>query len=228
MSLKADQDAFCDAVPGGYHLMGVILSAGGALGWFRDRIVGAGGDEGMFAALLDEAANVPPGADGLLFLPYLAGERSPHMDPHARAGWLGLSLAHHRGHLIRALIEGVGFAFSDCLERMRALGVEPPRLLLTGGGAKAELWRTILAAQLRTPVTPVAAAEGPALGAAILAQVGAGLHPDLASAVRAAVAKPAPPKPLDPELVARYRTAGARWRALYPALKGAGLFAGGP
>ena len=227
-------NAFCDCVPGGYHLMGVILAAGGSLGWFRDRIVAVEADllaakgQDPFAALMDGAAAVPPGADGLLFLPYLAGERSPHMDPHARGAWVGLSLAHDQRHLVRALIEGVGFAFTDCLERMRALGFEPESVALTGGGAGSALWREILAAQLRAPLTSVTAADGPALGAAILAQVGAGLHADLPAAVAAAV-PPAPPAAAgDPALVERYRSQYRRYVALYPALKAAGLFAGEP
>jgi xylulokinase len=226
-------NAFCDAVPGGYHLMGVILAAGGSLGWFRDRIAGAEADllaaNGLdpFAVLLDGAAAVPAGAEGLLFLPYLAGERSPHMDPHARGAWVGLSLAHDRRHLVRALVEGVGFAFADCLERMRDLGVEPPDITLTGGGARGDLWRSVLAAQLRVPVTAGTAADGPALGAAILAQVGAGVQPDLASAVKAAAAPPSPALRADPELSEHYRQLHARYRALYPALKAAGAFAGG-
>ena len=133
-------NAFCDAVPGGYHLMGVILAAGGSLGWYRDRIVGAEADllaaNGLdpFTVLLDQAAAVPAGAEGLLFLPYLAGERSPHMDPHARGAWIGLSLAHERRHMVRALIEGVGFAYADCLERMRELGIEPPSVCSPAAG----------------------------------------------------------------------------------------------
>lgn len=223
-------NAFCDAVPGGYHLMGVILSAGGALQWLRDRILKGEADllasHGLdpFAVLMDGAAAVPPGADGLLFLPYLAGERSPHTDPDARGAWIGLSLAHDRRHLVRALIEGVGFAFADCLARMRALGIEPPLLRLTGGGARAELWRRLLAAQLRAPLAPATAADGPALGAAILAQVGAGLAPDLASAVRTAVPPPAAPGQPEPALAAAYEALHARYRALYPALKAAGAF----
>ena len=138
---------------------------------------------------------------GLLFLPYLAGERSPHMDPHARGAWIGLSLAHDRRHMVRALIEGVGFAYADCLERMRALGIEPPSVMLTGGGARGELWRTILAAQLRVPLATGTAAEGPALGAAILAQVGSGVTPDLGRAVAAAVAAPTAASPPPAELV---------------------------
>ncbi len=227
-------NAFCDSVPGGYHLMGVILAAGGALGWFRDKIVGAEADllaaNGLdpFAVLVGSAAAVPPGAEGLLFLPYLAGERSPHMDPHARGAWVGLTLAHERRHLVRALIEGVGFAYADCLERMRTLGIEPPSVALTGGGAGSELWRGILAAQLRVPLTSVAAGDGPALGAAILAQVGAGLHQDLATAVRAAVPPPGAATAGDPALADRYRALHRRYVALYPALKAAGAFAGEP
>ena len=227
-------NAFCDAVPGGYHLMGVILSAGGSLGWFRDKIVAGEADllaaNGLdpFAILVDAAATVPAGAEGLLFLPYLAGERSPHMDPHARGAWIGLTLAHERRHLVRALIEGVGFAYADCLDRMRALGIEPPSVALTGGGAGSGLWRSILAAQLRVPLTSVSAGDGPALGAAILAQVGAGLHPSLADAVRAAVPAAAAPVPSDPDLVERYRAQHRRYVALYPALKAAGAFAGEP
>jgi xylulokinase len=224
-------NAFCDAVPGGYHLMGVILAAGGSLGWYRERIAAAEADQlaanGLdpFAVLMDQAAAVPPGAEGLLFLPYLAGERSPHMDPHARGAWIGLSLAHDRRHLVRALVEGVGFAFADCLERMRELGIEPPSIMLTGGGARGELWRTILAAQLRVPLATGTAAEGPALGAAILAQVGGGVAPDLASAVAAAVPSPTPALPAEPKLAALYQAAHRRFRALYPALKAAGAFA---
>ena len=214
-------NAFCDAVPGGYHLMGVILSAGGALNWFRDRLAA-----GLpFERLMAEAAAVSAGAEGLLFLPYLAGERSPLLDPHARGAWAGLSLAHGRGHLVRALVEGVGFAYTDCLERMRALGVEPPAISLTGGGARGGLWSEILAAQLATPLSTVATADGPALGAAILAQVGAGLAPDLAAAVARCVPAAGAPIPAGVETVARYAELRARWRRLYPALKGAGLMA---
>jgi xylulokinase len=226
-------NAFCDSVPGGYHLMGVVLAAGGSLGWLRDKIVAAEADllaaNGIdpFTTLLDQAATVPAGAEGLLFLPYLAGERSPHMDPHARGAWIGLSLAHDRRHLVRAMIEGVGFAYADCLERMRALGIEPPGVMLTGGGARGELWRTILEAQLRVPLSTGSAAEGPALGAAILAQVGIGVAPDLAAAVARAVSPPSAAAPPAPELVAVYREAHARYRALYPALKASGVFSAG-
>ncbi|MGD9507156.1 MAG: xylulokinase [Geminicoccaceae bacterium] len=224
MTPRVDPDgalnAFCDAVPGGYHLMGVILSAGGALSWYREKVApsDAAGQDG-FAQLLDAAAEVPPGADGVLFLPYLAGERSPHLDPHARACWTGLSLAHDRRHMIRALVEGVGFAYADCLDRMRSLGVEPSQITLTGGGARSDLWRSILAAQLRVPLALGRSAEGPALGAAILALVGTGVASDLRAAVSATVPRTEGATRPDRELARLYEAVHARFRALYPALK---------
>ncbi len=224
-------NAFCDAA-GGWHAMGVILSAGGALRWFVDKVATAeaaalrerGAD--AFGTLLEEALALPPGADGLLFLPYLAGERSPHMDPAARGAWVGLSLAHDRRHMLRALVEGVGYAFADCLGRMRSLGLEPGRLALVGGGARSPAWRRLLATQLGAELdSPAAAEDGPALGAAILARVGAGFEPDVAAAVARAVppadeVAAAPDPALAPALGEVHR----RYRALYPALKGAGVF----
>jgi xylulokinase len=218
-------NAFCAATPDGWHGMGVILSAGGALRWYRDAVRheqatlpgNAGRDP--YDVLLDEAATVEPGADGVMFLPYLAGERSPHMDPEARAAWAGLSLAHDRRHMTRALVEGIGFAFGDCLDRLRALGVEPPGLVLVGGGARNAIWRHLLAAQLDLALEPRAADEGPALGAAILAAVGCGLQPDLASAVRAAVRAGGAPTVPEPALARRYRDLHRRWARLYPALR---------
>ncbi len=220
-------NAFCAAVPGGWHLMGVVLSAGGALAWFTEKVLAGGGDGALFDRLFEEIAALPAGAEGLLFLPYLAGERSPHMDPDARGAWVGLSLAHDRRHLLRALIEGVGFAFADCLARMRGLGLEPRRLVLAGGGAQNPHWRRILAAQLDRPLLPAAAEEGPALGAAMLAGIGTGMFSDFGDAVARAL--PAPGTEVIPEAdaVAAYREPFARYRKLYPALAGAGLFSDG-
>jgi xylulokinase len=223
-------NAFCDAA-GGWHLMGVVLSAGGALRWFADAVAGAEAEilrrAGVdpFAALVDQALALPPGADGLLFLPYLAGERSPHMDPQARGAWVGLSLAHDRRHMLRAVVEGVGYALADCLERMRGLGLEPARLALVGGGARNPAWRRLLATQLRAGLAAPSSEEGPALGAAILARVGAGMDADLASAAARVV--PGGTQPVDPdrELEGVYRALHARYGALYPALKAAGAFA---
>ena len=210
-------NGFCAATPDGWHAMGVVLSAGGALRWYRDRIEPGQG----FDALLADLADVPPGADGLLFLPYLAGERSPHLDPAARAAWVGLSLAHDRRHMARAVVEGVGFALTDCLDRMRKLGCEPPALVLVGGGAASPVWRAILAAQLDLTLEARAAQEGPALGAALLAGVGIGLWPTLDAATARAVPRTGDRLTPDPELAACYRALKPRWRALYPALRAA-------
>jgi xylulokinase len=221
--------AFCHAVPGQYHLMGVVLSAAGSLRWFRDAIVpeaGRGSGEDPYDRLIGEAAGVAAGADGLLFLPYLAGERTPHMDPHARGAWIGLSLAHERRHLVRALLEGVCFALRDSLAGMERLRTVPDLLYVVGGGAKGPLWRQILAAALDVPLQRLAAEEGPAMGAALLAAIGAGVHEDVEAAVAKAVRPHAPPERPDPELRATYRRLHASFNLLYPALKQTGLWTG--
>jgi xylulokinase len=225
--------AFCHAVPGRYHLMGVILSAGGALRWYLDAIAPEQGAKARadgrdpFEMLLREAAEVPPGADGLFFLPYLAGERTPHMDPDARGAWLGLTLAHSRRHLLRALIEGVSFGLKDALELMRAAGVRPASLQALGGGGRSSHWRRILAAVFDLPLQRLAVEEGPAMGAALLAQVGVGIHRSVEAAVAATVRSYGPIEAPEPELARRYGEVYARYRQLYPALKAAGVFSSG-
>lgn len=222
--------AFCHAVPGQYHLMGVVLSAGGSLRWYRD-VVARDQAEGAAAAardpyelLLADAATVAPGADGLYFLPYLAGERTPHMDPDARAAWIGLTLAHGRGHLARSVLEGVSFALEDSLVLMRRLGVSPDLLYAVGGGARGDLWRRILGAVLGVRLQRLAVEEGPAMGAALLAGVGAGVHADVAAAVAAAVRTKGDPEPPDADLQARYAGLYPGFAALYPALKQSGVW----
>lgn len=224
-------NAFCDPA-GGWHLMGVTLSAGGALRWAIERTAATDAEvlrrSGLdpFAVLLEQALALPPGADGVLFLPYLAGERSPHMDPQARGAWTGLSLAHERAHLLRAVLEGVGYALADCLLRMRAVGLEPAELALVGGGARNPAWRRLLASQLRVELTTAPGAEeGPALGAAILARIGAGLDRDLAAATARVLPAEGDRVAPDPAQAVAYHDLHARYRSLYPALKGAGLFA---
>jgi xylulokinase len=205
--------------------MGVMLSAGGALRWYRDAVLSeraaeagrAGRD--AYDLLIDDASEIEPGAGGVMFLPYLSGERAPHLDPDARAAWVGLSLAHDRRHMTRALVEGVGFALTDCLARMRRMGAEPPGLVLVGGGARSPAWRRILAAQLGLALEIRSAQEGPALGAAILATVGAGLQPDLPTAVGVAVPVQGHIETPDPELALRYHQLHQRWARLYPALR---------
>lgn len=215
--------AFCHAVPGRYHLMGVILSAGGSLRWCRDVLGPAApaADADPYDALLAAAATIAPGAEGLFFLPYLAGERTPHMDPDARGAWIGLTLAHGRAHLVRALIEGVSFALRDSLVLMHRLGVVPARLNVVGGGARSPVWRRILAAALGIPLQRLAVEEGPAMGAALLAAVGAGVHVDVDAAVAAAVRPEGVPELPDPDWMARYAFLHERFVALYPALAGA-------
>ena len=222
--------AFCHAVPDKYHLMGVMLSAGGALRWFRDTLAPeqsaqarAQGRE-PYDLILAEAAAVAPGADGLVFLPYLAGERTPHMNPHARGAWLGLSLAHTRAHLVRSLLEGVAFGLRDGLARMRDLDVSPEVLRAVGGGTRSPLWREIMAASLDVRLQRLAAEEGPAMGAALLALVGAGVHADVEVAVAAAVHPQGEVEAPDPDLARCYAALHERFGRLYPALRQAKLF----
>ncbi|WP_222184528.1 xylulokinase [Geminicoccus harenae] len=219
-------NGFCAAAPGGWHLMGVILAAGGALRWYRDAVAfeerarAAADSKDVYDLLLAEAAEVPPGADGLFFLPYLSGERSPHMDATARGAWIGLTLSHDRRHMVRALLEGVGFAYRDCLVRMRAEGAEFGELVVVGGGARSAAWRQMLADQLGLPLVVPQAEEGPAMGGAILASVAAGLQPDVEQAVAAMIRPPARRTEPDPEQAAAYARLHERYAAFYPALRG--------
>jgi xylulokinase len=223
-------NAFADCVPGGYHVMGVILAAGGALRWYRDQVAAEQRDAAIasgrdpYDVILEQADQVPAGAEGLAFLPYLSGERSPHMDASARGAWIGLSLSHDRRHMARALIEGVGFALRDCAVRMAALGVQPQELVVVGGGARNAIWRRLLAAQLGARLVRLEAEEGPALGAAILALTGVGVFGDLAAAVRATVRRKGEPTRPEAALAATYADLHGRWAGLYPALKQGGAF----
>ncbi|MCX7782103.1 MAG: xylulokinase [Meiothermus sp.] len=170
---------FCHA-DGGYHFLGVTLAAAGSLQWYRDKLAPGVG----FEELMQEAQSVAPGSDGVVFMPYLAGERSPYLDPDLRGAWLGLSLAHGRGHLTRALLEGVASSLRDVLEVMQPL-VKIDKLLAIGGGARSDFWLSIVGSTLALPLARTPIEEGPARGAAILGLVGAGLYPGLAEAIRA-------------------------------------------
>ncbi len=207
--------AFCHAVPEGYHLMAVTLAAGGALRWWRDLL---GADD--YERLTAEAATVPPGAEGLLFLPYLSGERTPHLDPAARGAFVGLTARHSRAHLTRAVLEGVVFSLHDGFALIRELGVPIREVRATGGGARSPLWRQILADTLDLPVRRVVAEEGPAYGAALLAGVAAGVWRDLAAAAMVVRLRPEQDEP-DPAGVHLYAEYAALYRTLYPALSGA-------
>jgi xylulokinase len=205
--------AFCHAVPGRWHMMTVMLSAAGSLRWFRDAL--APGED--FGALTATAEGVPPGADGLFFLPYLSGERSPHPDPLARGAFVGLTIGHDRRHLTRAVLEGVAFGLRDGLDQMIAAGMPAPdQVRASGGGTASPLWRQILADVLRAEVAMVSTTEGAAYGAGVLAAVGGGWFESVEAAAGTWVhATPTAAPGADAD---RYAEAHARYRELYPAL----------
>jgi xylulokinase len=206
--------AFCHAVPERWHLMSVMLSAAGSLRWFRDALA-----PGVpYDALDAEAAGVPAGSDGLWFLPYLTGERSPHPDPLARAAFVGLTVTHERRHLARAVLEGVAFGLRDGLDQIVATGVpSPSQVRASGGGVASDVWRQILADVLAAEIATVETTEGAAFGAAMLAAVGAGWFGTVQQAVRWAVRVKPMAEP-GPEASA-YAEALGTYRALYPALR---------
>ncbi len=207
--------AFCHAVPGMWHFMGVMLSAAGSLQWYRDTMA----PEMDFDALLGEAETVPPGSEGLQFLPYLTGERTPYPDPLARGAWIGLTIRHGRGHLTRALLEGVAFGLKDSFTLIGEAGLgEIRQVRASGGGTKSALWRQILASVLETELVTVTTTEGAAYGAALLAAVGAGVWPDVPSACAEAVQITGRVQP-DAAQVDAYRHAYSLYRQLYPALR---------
>ena len=211
---QARVHAFCHAVPGGWHAMGVMLSAGGSLRWLRDVLGPRGGYDELTAA----AEEWPAGTEGLSFLPYLSGERTPHADPHARAAYAGLTLRHHRGALVRAVLEGVAYGLRDSLELLRELGVDPRDGRVSGGGARSDLWLRILASVLRLPIRRTAADEGSAFGAALLGGVAAGVFRDVHEAVATCVRLLEPVDP-DPQWVDAYEHGYRRFQLLYPALR---------
>ena len=182
--------SFCHAVPGKWHLMGVTLAAGGSLRWFRDTLyqqeVSDAKQQGIdpYDTIIHRAAGVVPGSEGLLFLPYLAGERTPHADANARGAFLGLSLRHTKDHMARAVLEGITMSLKDCFELGRELGLAPQRMCLSGGGARSEIWQQMIADAFEVEVVRVGTDEGPAYGAAILAAVAAGFYDTVENACR--------------------------------------------
>ncbi len=211
---QARVHAFCHAVPDKWHAMGVMLSAAGSLSWLRD----VTDPDAEFSTLLREAEDWPPGAEGLIFLPYLAGERTPHADPDATGAFAGLTLRHNRGALTRAVLEGVAFGLRDSLDLTKELGGTPELGRVSGGGARSALWTRIIASVLELPLEPVAVDEGAAFGAAILGGVAADVWPDVDTAVQQTVK---PKDPIEPvaEWIEPYREQRERFQALYPALK---------
>lgn len=182
IDMKGRVHTFCHAVPGAWHIMGVTQAAGLSLKWFRDNFC----IEEMRTAdlmgidpyiLMDkEAAEIPPGAEGVLYLPYLMGERTPHLNPDARGVFFGLSAAHNKAHMIRAVLEGVVYSLRDCIEIIRGMGIKASQIRASGGGSKSPLWRQMQADMFKTDICTVNSSEGPALGAAILAGVASGIY----------------------------------------------------
>ncbi|MGH3137748.1 MAG: xylulokinase [Gaiellaceae bacterium] len=211
---RARVHAFCHAVPDTWEAMGVMLNAAGSLRWLRDAI--APGTS--FHELTAEAGRWSPGAEGLTFLPYLQGERTPHADPGARGSFTGLSLRHDRGALVRAVLEGVGYGLRDSLELLRELGVQPTKGRVSGGGARSPLWLEIVASALGLPLERTVVEEGSAYGAALLAGVADGVFADAREAVSACVRAGETVEP-NADWVPAYEEGYARYRALYPVLR---------
>ena len=176
--------AFCHAVPDTWHFMGVMLSAAGSLQWYKDAFA----PQLDYDSLLAEAATAPAGSDGLFFLPYLTGERTPHPDPLARGAFIGMTSRHDRGHLTRAVLEGVAYGLKDSFTLIAQAGLPDKfETRISGGGAKSAIWQQIIADVLGAPLVNINTTEGGAFGAAILAAVGAGVYQDASSACKAMI-----------------------------------------
>ena len=207
--------AFCHAVPGRWHFMGVTLSAAGSLQWYHDTLT----PRESFAEIVAEAEQAPAGSDGLLFLPYLSGERTPYPDPLARGSFVGLTLRHKRAHLTRAVLEGGAFSMKDCFSLLQAAGRGAvSEVRIAGGGAKGALWRKIVASVLDLPMVTVNSTEGAAYGAALLGGVGAGAWPSVEAACDATITVTGRDEPVS-DWSSAYASLYPRYRELYPALK---------
>ena len=209
---------FCHAT-GGWHAMTVMLSAGGALRWLRETIYQ---NDASYAEIMNEAASADGTREDLVFLPYLAGERSPHNDPAARGAWVGVSLHHRRAHLARAVVEGVTFGLLDGLRALeRMTGMTPREVRVTGGGARSPFWRQLLADVFGVPVVTLTCDEGPAFGAAILAGVRAGVWRTVEDACDVVVKTADRTEPAADRADSAYAAAYDRFQALYPLLRSA-------
>ncbi|MGH9328068.1 MAG: xylulokinase [Terriglobia bacterium] len=227
-SPKLDPDGrihtFCHAVPGKWHVMGVTQGAGLSLRWFREQL---GESESWYARqvgadpyeiLIEETRNVPPGSDGLLFLPYLMGERTPHLDAEARGMWFGLTASHTRGHLIRAILEGVAFSLRDSLEIFRQLEIPVRQIRASGGGSRSPLWRQVQADIFDKELVTLQESEGSAFGAALLAGVGGGIYPSVPEAAKQATRIRECVAP-NPETARVYSRLYSVYSGLYPAVR---------
>ena len=207
--------AFCHALPDKWHMMGVMLSAAGSLRWYRDTV----SPETGFEELLSGVDKISPGSDGLIFLPYLTGERTPHPDPYARGAFVGLTVRHNQSHLTRAVLEGVGFGLKDSFTLIEGSGLSKARQVrISGGGARSPIWRQILADILGAELATVNTTEGAAFGVALLAGVGAGVWSDAESACHEMIQVTGVTLP-NPDSAERYGQFYRLYRELYPALK---------
>jgi xylulokinase len=216
--------SFVAAPPDQWYLMGVVLSAGMCLRWYRDQFAAAERAEAQKAGkdvydiLMSQAAGVEPGAEGLYFMPYIMGERTPINDPHARGAYVGLSFRHGPAHMVRAIVEGISFALRDNMEVVRGLGVRVDQVRMIGGGAKSPFWRQMMADIIGCEIVTLAGSEGPAQGAAILAGKGVGIYDDLKEATDRLLPIGERIQPVEAAR-RRYDEIFALFRGLYPALK---------
>lgn len=216
--------AFCHAVPNAWHVMGVTLAAGGSLRWFRDtfgeperaKASQIGADP--YEVLLSEASMVPAGSEGLLFLPYLSGERAPYADPNAKGVFLGLTLRHTKAHCVRAVLEGVAYSLRDCFELMRAMGIHADQVRVSGGGARSPLWRQILSEVFDTELVTLESTEGAPYGAALLAGAGTGIYQSVSEACEQTIRIASRTAP-DQVRVRIYQEYFSVYRSMYAPLK---------
>jgi xylulokinase len=208
---------FCHAVRGKWHMMGVNLCAGGSLQWFADNLATAG-KSNIFQTMNRAAAKVNVGSDGLFFLPYLAGERTPHCDPHARGCFIGLTMSHTQGHMVRSIMEGVMYSLRDSLEIFEDMDVPVRQIRTSGGGAKSKLWREMQANVLGKKVVTINTEQGPALGVALLAAVGAGAYSNIQQACKAVI-KETSVTPVQRKLKRDYDKNFPIYQQLYQSLK---------
>lgn len=221
---KGRVHTFCCAVPGAWHVMGVTQAAGLSLRWFRDNFCAAektvaeslGTDP--YDTMNKEAQTVPPGCDKLLYLPYLMGERTPHLDPNCRGVFFGLSAMHTRAHMLRAVMEGVAFSQRDSADIIHGMGVDTSTMQVCGGGARSDVWRQMLADVMKTPVLRISNTEGPALGVAILAGTGTGIYKSVSEGCSALIKMRDKTEPCA-ENSAEYEKYYKIYKELYPALK---------
>ncbi|MGN0665775.1 MAG: xylulokinase [Huintestinicola sp.] len=221
---KGRVHTFCCAVPGCWHVMGVTQAAGLSLKWFRDNFCGSEKEAAKYMGIDEyelmnkEAANVPIGSNRLLYLPYLMGERTPHLDPNARGMFFGLSAMHTKKDMLRAVMEGVAYSLRDCVEICREMNINVSDMMACGGGGSSPLWRQILADLYACPVKTAASKEGPALGVAILALVGAGVYESVPAACEAIISTDKIQEPIEANIPV-YESYYQLYTEIYPAVK---------